>query len=92
MFECQEVLEAPFAFENPPRAPSYERKDAEMFLNGSFPTSFSFIFVMTVNKFLPMTGFEQHTSDIGSDKRTFVFATRGHCIKGKQCQCLTITN
>ena len=35
MFECQEVLEAPFAFENPPRAPSYERMDAEMFLNRS---------------------------------------------------------
>ena len=26
------------------------------------------------------------------DLRTFVFATRGHCIKGKQCQHITIKN
>ena len=26
------------------------------------------------------------------DQRAFAFATRGHCIKGKQCQHITITN
>ena len=26
------------------------------------------------------------------DQRAFVFATRGHCIKGKQCQYITIKN
>ena len=26
------------------------------------------------------------------DQRTFVFATRGHCIKGKQCQHVTLGN
>ena len=26
------------------------------------------------------------------DQRSFVFATRGHCIKGKQCQHITIKN
>ena len=26
------------------------------------------------------------------DQRTFVFATRGRCIKGKQCQHVTLKN
>ena len=26
------------------------------------------------------------------DQRAFVFATRGHCIQGKQCQHITIKN
>ena len=26
------------------------------------------------------------------DQRAFVFAARGHCIKGKQCQHITVKN
>ena len=51
-----------------------------VFLNGTFPASFpsflSFQYTVdskkmyNINKFLPMTGFEPWTSDIGSDRST----------------------